>query len=198
MSTTTATTRSFHPAIKALRLLTALCVVLAIGAVIIGQQEVRAFEADLASTWIGLVAPDGAMVWGDSFLVHMSQTQIIAFRITAECTIAILAAPILAFSAVMIGFTRVPVARWILATIAGLGLIVLVNQFRLGLIAWATLNFGLDVGYEVSHTFVGSIIALLGFASSILLMLVVMGKRRRRNRARPTRGGRARGRRAVR
>jgi exosortase/archaeosortase family protein len=198
---------SIPAAARAVRLVIALVLVAGVTAIAFGHQEVRHLEAVIADLWIDKVAPQGSMIWGDSFLLHLSETKIIAFRITAECTIAILAAPILAFSAAMIGFTRVRAWRWLVALLAGLGLIVLVNQLRLGLIAWATLNYGLDVGYEISHTLVGSIMAIVGFAASILMMLVIMTGKRRRGRAKEgrTKAGRAnaerptgRGRRAAR
>ncbi|MBF4588393.1 hypothetical protein [Curtobacterium sp. VKM Ac-2887] len=136
--------------------------------------QVRHVEAALASYWIGPVTQNRSMLWGDTFLLHLSDTQIIAFRITVECTIVILAAPIMFLSAALIGFTRVSPLRWLLATLVGVVTVVVVNQLRLGLIAWSTLTWGLDPGYEISHTFVGSALAVLGFAGAIALMLVIM------------------------
>lgn len=78
-----------------------------------------------------------------------------------------------------IAYTRISTLRWAVATVLGVGVVVLVNQLRLGLIAWATLTWGLNPGYAISHTFVGSALAVLGFACAIILMLIVMNRRQR-------------------
>lgn len=143
-------------------------------------QQVRHLEATLAALWIAPATGHRSMLWADSFLLHLSDTQIIAFRITVECTIVILAAPILALGAVTLAFTRVGIARWASAVALGLVTVIIVNQLRLGLIAAATLTWGLRPGYEISHTFVGSALALIGFAGAIALMLIVMSRGRRR------------------
>lgn len=171
IATPAAPVRPVHRLIRQLIGVLTACV----GVMMIAMLDhVRHVEAALASMWIGPATQHRSMLWGDSFLLHLTDTQIIAFRITVECTIVILAAPILFLSAVLICFTRVPPVRWLLATLTGVVMVVIVNQLRLGLIAWATLTWGIDPGYEVSHTFVGSALAVLGFAGAIALMLIIM------------------------
>jgi exosortase/archaeosortase family protein len=149
---------------------------------VVAQHQVRHLEATLANTWINPLTGGDGLIWGDSFLLHLTPTQIIAFRITVECTILVLIVPILVFAAATIAFTRVSITRWFLATLAGAALLVLVNQIRLGVIAFATLTWGLDPGYEISHTFVGSALALVGFAGSVILMLTLISTKKRKRR----------------
>jgi exosortase/archaeosortase family protein len=82
----------------------------------------------------------------------------------------------------MLGATRLKLWRAIAGLAAASAVVILVNQLRLGLIAWFTYLWGIDVGFEIAHVFVGSIIGILGFAASVLVLFLIMGVRRRKRR----------------
>lgn len=103
------------------------------------------------------------------------------FRVTAECTGLVLVVPLLAVAAALLILTRAPVRRVLLGAVAMVVVVTAANEFRLALIGWSTLTWGMDPGYTVSHTFIGSAIGLLGFACGLtVLVLIAVGTRRRR------------------
>jgi exosortase/archaeosortase family protein len=91
-------------------------------------------------------------------------------RITSECTVALLLAPLCLLAAALIAFARTRWYRVLLGLSVGLVTAVVVNQLRLGLIAVSMQRWGLN-GYHVSHKFVGTVIALAGFVAAALAML---------------------------
>lgn len=156
-------------------------VLLALAAgMIIFQQGMRHIEAALTATWLNPFISGGVSSARDIFFVHMSPTSVIAFRITAECTSVILIAPLLAVAAISMLSQKISWVRGVVAILAMVTVITVVNQMRLGLIAWMSQVLGMDLGYDLSHRILGSILGIVGFATGASVMVIIMGIRRRK------------------
>ncbi|MFN2560515.1 MAG: exosortase/archaeosortase family protein, partial [Jatrophihabitans sp.] len=94
--------------------------------------------------------------------------------ITNECTSALLLIPLLVMMGSFAVFTRISMARQLVALFVGAFLILAVNAFRVALIAWATWKYGYDPGYTYSHVFVGSAFSLVGFVGAMLIALWIL------------------------
>jgi exosortase/archaeosortase family protein len=131
------------------------------------NMKVRAFEVWLASKVIATGAhvptspvPSAATVWFAIKTTH------IGLIITPQCTIALLMVPFLVATALIVWFRRrvgLPLAGLVVAV----GLLVAVNQLRLLGIVWFVQAMGFQSGFYWGHTLVGSMITILGLASSL-------------------------------
>jgi exosortase/archaeosortase family protein len=104
-----------------------------------------------------------------------SKGPLIGFRITQQCTVALLLGPMIILAAVMLAVTTIRVRRLASGLAVGLAIVVVVNQLRLALIAVSTQHWGIP-GYDVSHKFVGTLLALAGFVAAVLFMIKVAAK----------------------
>lgn len=151
-----------------------------VGVLVFSNERVRAVEAFTASTWLDPLLPGGVSAAGSIFMITSSPDGAIAFRITTECTSIVLIAPLMVFAAALLLRRGTSTGRVLAGTAVMVVVIEAVNQGRLGVIAWSTHTWGLHPGYDISHTFVGSVIGVAGFAIGLLLMLAIIGVRRPR------------------
>ncbi len=147
---------------------------------LVQAEAVRAAEAHLAAWWMNLWIPGGAAASDDVFLLWISENHLVGFQVTAECTAIILIAPLLALGACFALSTRVSWPRAVGAIVASAAVMVIVNQVRLALIGFSTLQGGLGAGYEFGHRFAGSAVGIAGFAIGLIILIAVAGVRRRR------------------
>ena len=77
----------------------------------------------------------------------------------------------------LISLRRVSWARGVVATIAAIVLLVVVNQIRLYVIASSMGWWGFQVGYERSHVLIGSGITTVGLAFVAIIFLVFLARR---------------------
>jgi exosortase/archaeosortase family protein len=145
--------------------------------------RIRGFEAWLASHVIAVGAHvqtgDDAGFQAVWFLAK--RTQRVGLIITPECTVGLLMVPFLIAGALLV-WQRVPL-RWPLTgLVVALGMLIMVNQIRLLTIVWFVKGMGFSSGFYWGHTMAGSIITIVGLATSLAVfaMLAV----RRRNSAR--------------
>lgn len=143
---------------------------------------VRTVEAQVVTSWLNWVLPGGVVAVRTGFMINESPDGAVLFDITAECTTLLLIAPLVIVTAALTLHRRTTVGRALLATLTSVSALILVNQVRFGLIAWATQLWGLDPGYEISHRLVGTVFSMLGFAGALLLGLFVLGVRQRGRR----------------
>lgn len=92
-------------------------------------------------------------------------------RITPECSAALLIVPIALVAAGMLARPRVRWNRVLVGFAAASAVLIASNQLRLGVIAWAVHQFGLEAGFQWSHVVVGSVISLV-FTIVALVVLV--------------------------
>ncbi|WP_420367219.1 hypothetical protein [Curtobacterium sp. L1-20] len=96
---------------------------------------------------------------------------------TLECTVLILVVPLTVVIGAMVFHRATSLARIVAALTVGTTALVIVNQGRLGLIAWATQVWGIVPGYQVSHLLVGSLLAIAGFVGALVLAITILGPR---------------------
>jgi exosortase/archaeosortase family protein len=160
------------------RAIVAAVVVAAVVVGALGNAQYRAVEAFLASA---LLRPfvDATTSSVGSVIVVSDTHRVFGLDVTAECTALILIAPLLLLAAALLLFGRAPWWRTALGVAAMVTVVTVVNEVRLALIGYSTLRWGIDQGYEISHTFVGSVIGIVGFALglAVLVLITVGGKR---------------------
>lgn len=162
-------------------------VLLATAAVmLVWQEQVRHSEIAIAGLWFDLVLSGTTHTNDDVIYFTWSGGPLIGMRDTWECTVALLAGPMCAIGGVLLGLTRMPWHRLLAGLGVALGLLVVVNQLRLAMIAFSLQGWGLP-GYELSHKTLGSIFAIAGFVIAAGVFLKIAGGSAERPR-RPIRG----------
>lgn len=171
-----------RPVVLAGRQACALVVLAAAAGTVLRNDAYRSFEATGASILVGHVSGGRATAADDIFWVYPDGF-VHGFRVTSECTAVLLVAPLLVLTAALFAFTRAPMWRLWLASAAMLAIVTGVNEFRLALIAFASLRWGMQGGYDIAHVFVGSSIGIIGFAGGLAALLMIgLGHRRPRRR----------------
>ena len=160
---------------KSLRLLGAL-MLCGIGIGVIWQQgTVRHDEASIAGSWFGTVLHGRVGSTRDIVTFGWSKGPLVGLKITSECTVALLIGPLIILAAIMLAVTKMQIRRLAAGLAVALAIVVVVNQLRLALIAVSTQHWGIS-GYDVSHKFVGTLVALVGFVAAVLLMIKLAAK----------------------
>jgi len=147
------------------------------------NMTIREFEAWLSGHVItiaaGLHAGHGTntpIVW------FPTKTAEIGLVITPECTAALLMVPFIAASALLV-WQRVPLARPIAGLLVAVASLIMVNQLRLLGIVWFVKAMGFSSGFYWGHTLVGSIITIVGLASSLALFAMLAVRRKEKVQA---------------
>jgi exosortase/archaeosortase family protein len=164
---------------SALRWIVATVIVAAVGAGVLWNEAYRSVEATIAA-WVLRPFVDGQVgTWGTVFYVQDGDS-VLGLRITAECTALVLIAPLLLLSAVLLVAARTRWARSGLGILVMIAVITVVNEIRLALIGFSTERWGVEQGYVISHTFVGSVIGIIGFVLGLsALILITVGRGRK-------------------
>ncbi len=157
--------------------------------IMLDESGMRFVEAQLSTMVVGLFASETVFAWsahqpsiaftmGDGDGWHVA-------RITASCAIAFYLAPILAIGALFALNVRMHLGRVLIATVAGVAGMFLLNQVRLAAICFAWGTWGLD-GFHWVHGPLGSALMLVGIAGALLVffLIVVRGGRRRTQKSR--------------
>lgn len=154
-------------------------VLVAVGvSLLLYETVVRADEASLAGHWFGLFLAGPVQTSRDLVFFDWSKGPLVAVQITQECTVALLAGPLLFLGAGLLAFTRAAWHRLLVGLAVGLAVVIAVNQVRLALIAVSTQHWGIS-GYDVSHKFVGTVLVLAGFTLAVLLTIRIAVRTRR-------------------
>ncbi|MDH6119786.1 exosortase/archaeosortase family protein [Kitasatospora sp. GAS204B] len=149
------------------------------------QADFRSMEARVCADLMGSVMSGGSQSSADTVYVGIGTRAPLGLKITAECTVLILLVPLMAAGTVLMACTRISLAR-ITAALAAAGVIIIAaNQLRLALILLFIRAWGMQTGYEISHKFVGSLVALAGFALGFLVLFKILGRRPRPQMSRP-------------
>jgi exosortase/archaeosortase family protein len=164
--------------------LLALATWAAMAAAIADAASARAVEARVAAVVVGPVTSGRTGSVGDVILTGLGTHTSMGLQITNECTVLLLIVPMLFLAGLILLFRRFKIRNVLFGLFMGVLVVGLTNQLRIMLIAWATQNYGFGLGYELTHKFIGSVLAILGFAGGLLLMLrLVPGGRLRRRRS---------------
>lgn len=151
----------------------ALLVVIAIAGVAFNTQ-ITVWEAQINQGLLSLldIVKDPQQV--GSAVIFADGLRYIGLQITPGCSVAMLLAPFVAVTGVLLWVGRgTPRA---LGFSLGLLFVVfmLTNQLRLSFIAGAMHWWGFERGYEISHVAVGSIISAFGFVFGIVVFVIVL------------------------
>jgi exosortase/archaeosortase family protein len=130
----------------------------------------RAAEAYVAAALIGLVTSGRSRPMGDVVLTGLGTRSPAGLEITNECTVMMLIVPMLFIAGFLVLFRRFQIHSVLAGVLCGVVVVAITNQLRVLLIAWATQRYGFGWGYELSHKFAGSVLAIVGFSFGALVM----------------------------
>lgn len=167
---------------RAARILAAVLLILAVLALVYVNEAFRSFEASAATWALSLFVEGQRLPIAEHYFVRTPEHELIALRVTVECTTLLIGVPLTVVGAVILASTRVPWGRSVLGILAMWAIIFVVNLLRLVIIGWSTQTWGLDPGYEISHVFVGSVVGIIGYALGLAALLLIVGVRPRRRR----------------
>lgn len=167
---------------RILRILVAGIALAAAAMLVVFNFEVRSVEAILAAITLDPFVPDGSFASRESFLVWIEPEHLVAFQVTIECTVLIILVPLLLVWAAMLAFSSLKWWRAFVALAVTLIAVAAVNILRLAFIGWASYTWGMDFGFPLAHTFIGSLIGLIGFAGGLAALILIMGGRFRKSR----------------
>ncbi|MFJ4225696.1 hypothetical protein [Microbacterium sp. NPDC089695] len=175
---------------RAMRIFVAALLTAGVTFLALHSDAFRAMEATLATWALSPIAIDQIPAHENVYYVWTQEGALIGVRVTIECTALVIGVPLTFVAAALLGFTR---ARWgrVLVATAVMWLIVLaINVARLGLIGVATQVWEFDTGFPLSHTFVGSLVGIVGYGAGLAALVLIVGiKRPRRLRRRDNRAG---------
>lgn len=98
------------------------------------------------------------------------------YSLSPGCTAAFLVAPFFfLFGGAVALAPRLPVRRALLALVVVAGIIFVVNQARLVVIAAAIEAWGFQLGYERSHIFLGTVVSTLGLVFGLVAFAFTAG-----------------------
>jgi exosortase/archaeosortase family protein len=162
------------------RILTAIVFVGVAIVLVLGQRTVRGFEAVGAEhllTPFGAVGSNltRAVVW-----FQFGPNRAIGLIITPECTAALLLVPVLLAGVALLARRSIGVGRVLVAVTVAALIIVFGNLVRIGAIAWLIDHLGVETGYALGHTVIGSLISVgvVGLALFAMYRAAVGGRRR--------------------
>lgn len=169
--------RSTEIAARTVRVLCAL-VPLALGLLVLWQQSrVRVGEAVVARAWLGQLMDGPVGQVRDLVTFPWVGGPIIGMQISEQCTVAYLLGPMCLLAALLTILTKSSLRRLAAGLLVGSGLLIIVNQLRVAIIAASTQEWGIP-GYDVTHKLVGTLVALVGFTVAALVMVMVATGRR--------------------
>lgn len=167
---------------RTVRVLAALALVAGSITLAVFNEQFRAIEATLATLALSPFTDGQTPAMGIRYFVTIAPGSLVALRVTIECTALIFTVPLTVASALVLAFTRISWSRIFAAIIFMWVVIVTVNTVRLWAIGFATHTWGIDPGYQISHTLVGSIIGIVGFVAGVIALVTVMGFKPSRSR----------------
>lgn len=109
-----------------------------------------------------------------------------ALRVTTQCAVAFYLAAVAFFAALVALLPRVGMWRALTATIASMAALLIVNQIRIAVIAYAFSRGGKDA-FNWAHGPIGTCIMLVGIAAALIVFFTLCLRRSRRQIARANR-----------
>lgn len=137
-----------------------------------GQRPVRIAEAGMAG-WVATVSGFNSVTHLGSSVVFQSDGHWVGFTLTAGCTVALLAAPVLVIAALVSMTGRLSTVRLVVSALVACAALVIVNQLRLLVVGASIRGWGFADGYERSHLLLSPIVSTLGVVASIVVFVRV-------------------------
>ena len=162
------------------RWLAASTLVLAGGLLVALATTWRGAEATLSGHAIQLVTGEGTMaVPGRHMLILYKGTSVQSvFVLTSECSVVYLVAALLILAAPLMLLRRLSPWRTAAAIGATVTILTLVNLARLTAIGATVSTWGTDPGLAIAHTYLGSVLTVVGTALAGLAFAAVLLMRR--------------------
>jgi exosortase/archaeosortase family protein len=163
---------------KTIRLATSLALCGIACLVVRENVRIRDFEAWLSGHIITIAAGlNGGHSFGTPTVWFPTKHAEIGLVITPECTASLLMVPFIAASALLV-WQRVPLARPLVGLAVAVVSLIMVNQIRLLGIVWFVKAMGFSSGFYWGHTLVGSIVTIVGLASSLAMFAMLAIRRK--------------------
>lgn len=158
-----------------IRWVTVVLLAASIALMVLHASDIRALEAKAVAFWLDPVLPGGAQALHTYFLIHLNggHGDLIAFNVTTECTAVLILVPLTATAAVLLAVTPVKPVQALAALAAAATAATAANQLRLGLIAFTSQRWGMGLGFDLGHRYIGSIFSLAAFAVGFIVILRV-------------------------
>lgn len=165
-----------------LRLDLALVLFVAAAAIYVSRAVYRTLEAVAVSHTVAWLYSGSTYVnpRHSTFYVGLGHPDAFAFRITPQCSSALLVVGLLLITAATALLPRASFRRLLLAVVAGGAVFFATNVVRLVAIVWSTRIWGLDTGFRLSHTYIGSWVTIAGGVVAVSFYLGVLGVTPRR------------------
>ena len=161
-----------------------LAVALLVGAgscLIALAQSWRGVEATLSAHAIHLVTGQTAVANPARHLLILYKSSSVqsTFVLTSECSVAYLLAALLIGAAPLMLLEKLPPLRTAIAIGVSAAVLVLVNLARLTAIGATVSEWGRDPGLTIAHTYLGSLLTVVGTcAAGIAFAAIMLGHRR--------------------
>lgn len=165
-------TRRFAVLLRTLRVAAGVTVAAAavLGAVL--HQDFRTVEAAIAAGVLGLIM-DGD-IGANSTFIHFGLPGVPSkyLNVSLLCSSIVVLLPIGVLAGAFMALTRMSPWRIVLAVVVAVLIDLPANAVRVAAIAWAWQLFG-EGGYEQMHMVYGSILALVIFALSFIMFIII-------------------------
>lgn len=140
----------------------------------------RGLEATLAARAIHLVTGETTIaVPAHHLLILYKSTSVQStFVLTSECSVAYLVAALLIGSAPLMLIRQLSPWRTGIAVGVTALILVLVNVARLAAIGATVSNWGTDPGFAIAHTYLGSLLTIVGACGAGIAFAAILAGRR--------------------
>ena len=163
---------------KTIRLATSLALCGIACLVVRENVQIRDFEAWLSGHIITVAAGlNAGHTFGTPTVWFPTKHAEIGLVITPECTASLLMVPFIAASALLV-WQRVALVRPLVGLAVAVVSLIMVNQLRLLGIVWFVKAMGFSSGFYWGHTLVGSIVTIVGLASSLAMFAMLAIRRK--------------------
>ncbi|GAA3053086.1 exosortase P [Actinokineospora globicatena] len=153
--------------------LLAFALVAAAVALVVGNRLYRTAEMALASGILRVITSGGVQLVAERQTVYfgLGGAHPFGLRMSPECTSAFLVLPLLLVAAVMIALRGRIAGRVLVALGLASVAVIAVNQLRVLTLVGLINGLGTDQGYYWGHTFLGSIVSVVGGAAALVLFV---------------------------
>lgn len=154
------------------RLIAAGLAVLGVASVVFAER-VRGFEATVAAVVVGASTRTDTYVWASrgSFYWGMGTDAARGLRITYECSLAYVSGPLLVIFAFLLLLKRLPELQVVAGAVAAVTFMLVVNTFRIWMIAMSVHIWDSETAFWWSHVVLGSLTAVVGNVTAMALGL---------------------------
>jgi exosortase/archaeosortase family protein len=139
----------------------------------------RGLEASLSAHAIHLVTGQTAVANPGRHLLILYKSNSVqsTFILTSECSVAYLLSALLIGAAPLMLLKKLPAGRTAIAISASAAILVLVNVARLTAIGATVSEWGRDPGLTIAHTYLGSLLTVVGTCAAGVTFAAVMLRR---------------------